>query len=205
MGAAVDCEAIGSSLLGQPVNALTSLALVVAGLVVVGRDRWVAAALAATGVGSFLFHGPLAPGGEWIHDTTLAWLVLIVGLRSRGWQRHGAIGLAVIGPLFLLAPAAADRLTVALVVVTLWLLLSDGRRPATLGPVTLLAVSAIVGRLGATGGPWCDPDSLVQLHGLWHFGASVAVAWWAIARAERNHHDVWISPTKASDSDAELS
>ena len=203
MGAAVDCEAIGFGLLGQPVNALSSLALVVAGLVVLGRDRWVASALAATGVGSFLFHGPLAPGGEWIHDVTLAWLIVVVGLKSRGWEhRFGAIGLAGIAPFFYVAPSLADPLTVVLVVATLLLLVSENRRFDTLGPIALLAISAIVGRLGSTGGPWCNPDSVLQTHGLWHVGAAVAVGWWAIGHVERNQPPRQMGATA---SDAELS
>ena len=206
MGAAVDCEAIGLGLLGQPVNALSSLALVVAGLVVLGRDRWVATALAATGVGSFLFHGPLAPRGEWIHDVTLAWLILVVGLKSRGWERRfGAVGLAGIAPFFYVAPALADPLTAALVVVTLFLLVSDSRRFDTVGPIALLGVSAIVGRLGSSGGPWCDPGSVLQTHGLWHIGAAVAVGWWAIGHSERYQAGVLSLSADAKRSDAEFS
>jgi hypothetical protein len=202
MGAAVDCEAIGSGLLGQPVNSLSSLALVVAGLFVLSRDRWVAGALAATGIGSFLFHGPLAPGGEWIHDVTLAWLILVVALRSRGSvNRYGAGGLAAVAVVFFVVPSVADTVTVALVIVTLLLLVSDGRRVDALGPVALLAVSAIVGRLGATGGTWCDPGSMLQTHALWHAGAAVAVGWWAIGYAERNG----VPDRSSTPSDAELS
>ena len=186
MGAAVDCETIGLGLLGQPVNALSSLALVVAGLVVLGRDRWVASALAATGVGSFLFHGPLAPGGEWIHDVTLAWLIVVVGLKSRGWERRfAAIGLAGIAPFFYVAPSLADPLTVVLVVATLLLLVSENRRFDTMAPIAMLGLSAIVGRLGSTGGPWCDPGSVLQTHALWHVGAAVAGAWWAIGHGQK--------------------
>ena len=193
MGAAVDCEAIGPGLLGQPVNALTSLALVVAGAVLLTRSRWIAIALAATGFGSFLFHGPLAPGGEWIHDVTLAWLILVVGMKSRGWEyRFGAIGLAAIGPIFLVAPRLADPLTAALVIVTLLLLVSDSRDLDTLGPIALLAISAVIGRLGSTGGPLCDPDSVLQTHGAWHVGAAVAVAWWAF-RHDHERHEVAVT------------
>jgi hypothetical protein len=39
---------------------------------------------------------------------------------------------------------------------------------------------AIFGRLGDTGGPLCDADSLFQPHGVWHIGAAVAVGWWAM-------------------------
>ena len=203
MGAAVDCEAIGTGLLGQPVNSLSSLALVIAGLWVLSRDRWVAAALVATGIGSFLFHGPLAPGGEWIHDVTLAWLIVVVGLRSRGWERRsGALGLAAIALVFSVAPTLADPLTVVLVVATLLLLVSDSRRLDTLGPLALLAVSAIVGRLGSTGGPWCDPDSILQTHALWHVGAAAAVGWWVFGHHEGGRAG---APASMSVSDAELS
>lgn len=206
MGAAVDCEAIGADLLGQPVNALSSLALVVAGLVVLGRDRWVAIALAATGVGSFLFHGPLAPGGEWIHDVTLAWLILVVGLGSRGWERQfGAAGLAIVASVFYLVPSLAEPLTAILVVVTLVLLVSESRGFETLGPIALLAVFAVVGRLGATGGPWCDPTSAFQTHALWHVGAAAAVGWWAVAHSEEARADELHRPPEDTiSSDAEF-
>lgn len=182
MGATVDCEAIGAGLLGQPINAVTSLALLAAGLFVFerARDVWVAAGLAAAGLGSFLFHGPLAPGGVWIHDVTLAWLILVVGLRARSLERVGALlGLAVIGPAFLVLGDAADVLTGALAAAVILLLVSNARGRDTLGPLILLGVSAVIGRLGATGGPLCDPDSLFQTHGVWHLGAAAAVAWWA--------------------------
>ena len=41
--------------------------------------------------------------------------------------------------------------------------------------------SAVVGRLGATGGPLCDPGSWLQPHGLWHISAAAALGWWAVA------------------------
>ncbi|HLF43892.1 MAG TPA: hypothetical protein VJA46_10265, partial [Acidimicrobiia bacterium] len=81
MGAAADCESIGVGLLRQPVNSLTTLAFAVAGIVVMTRrpERlWVGIALIATGIGSFLFHGPMPGGSEWAHDVTLAWLLLVV-------------------------------------------------------------------------------------------------------------------------------
>ncbi len=185
MGAAVDCETIGSGLLAQPVNAVTSLAFVFVAVIVLIRtdDRWVAIGLAGVGIGSFLFHGPLAPGGEWIHDVTLAWLIVLVGLRVRGMEHVGApLGLAVIGTVFGVAPELADPLTAALLVITLFVLLTD--RPGRAGALALalLGMSALIGRFGATGNPLCDPTSLVQTHGLWHIGAAAAIGLWAVAR-----------------------
>lgn len=185
MGAAADCETIGSGLLAQPVNAVTSLAFVFVAVIVLIRtdDRWVAIGLAGVGIGSFLFHGPLAPGGEWIHDVTLAWLIVLVGLRVRGMEHVGApLGLAVIGPVFAVAPELADPLTAALLILTLFALMADQPGRAAAPPLALLGLSALIGRLGATGNPLCDPASLVQTHGLWHIGAAAAVGWWAVAR-----------------------
>jgi hypothetical protein len=43
---------------------------------------------------------------------------------------------------------------------------------------------AVIGRLGSTNWPLCDPASPWQTHGLWHLGAAVAVTWWAIGSRE---------------------
>jgi len=146
MGAIRDCEAIGESVLGQPVNSLTTLAFLVAGAVVwrlTGR-RGVAVGLAATGVGSFLFHGPMPSYAQITHDLTLWFLIgvvvvsIVVEHRSTREWRH------------------------------------------LIGPLLLLGAVAVVGRLGATDNPLCDPDSLWQPHGLWHIGSAAAVTWWAL-------------------------
>jgi hypothetical protein len=184
MGAAADCESIGSGLLRQPVNSLTTFAFILAGILVISRRperRWVGIALVATGIGSFLFHGPMPGGSEWAHDVTLAWLLLVVaadGSRWEGWSRiPGLAGVAVVFGLF---PLAADPISVVLTIVALISVLRADRSAATWAAVSLLAVSGLVGRLGATNWPWCDPDSTMQLHGFWHLGAAAAVTTWAL-------------------------
>jgi hypothetical protein len=183
MGAAADCEAIGSGFLGQPVNALTTVGFMIAGALILARRperRWVGIALVATGVGSFLFHGPMPPGSEWTHDVTLTWLIVVVAGAGTRVERFTQLpALAVIGVVFALAPAVADPLAVALTIVALVSVLRGGNY-AALPPLLLLGAVAIIGRLGATGGPLCDPDALLQPHGVWHLGAAAAVAWWAI-------------------------
>lgn len=191
MGAAADCELITGGFLGQPVNAVTTLALVGAGLWVARRPRlrWVGLALVATGIGSFLFHGPMPTGSEWAHDVTLAWLILTIGGLGWIWERWTRVpGLVVLGALFALAPAIADPVAMGLTVVAGALLLIRDRSSATMAPLALLAAVAITGNLGATGGPLCVPESLLQAHGLWHIGSAVAVAWWAAG---------WRRPTTA--------
>jgi hypothetical protein len=183
MGAAADCEAIGPGFLGQPVNALTTIGFVIAGGLVVARRperRWVGIALIATGLGSFLFHGPMPPGSEWAHDVSLTWLIVVVaGAGTRVERFTWLPSLLVIGALFALAPAVADPAAAALTIVAVVSVLR-GRDYTSLAPLLLLAAVAVFGRLGATEGPLCDPDALFQPHAVWHLGAAIAVAWWAI-------------------------
>ena len=185
MGAAVDCELIGQGFLGQPVNSLTTLAFVVAGAFLLrhSRLRWVGVALIATGVGSFLFHGPMSAGSQWAHDVSLAWLILVIVGLGYPWERLTRLpGLAVIAVVFALAPPIADPVAVVLTVIALATILQKDHSLATVALFAILGIVAILGRLGATGGPLCNPTSLWQWHGLWHVGASVAVAWWALTR-----------------------
>lgn len=184
MGAEVDCELFGTGLLGQPVNTLTTIAFVVGGAILVGRRavRWVGIGLIATGVGSFLFHGPVTPGAQWAHDVSLAWLILLVAGVGRSWEHLTRIpGLTAIGIVLWVVPGVADVLAVLLTLATIALLLQRDRSLRTIGPMALLASSAIIGRLGATGGPLCDPTSLLQPHGFWHVAAAAAITWWGLA------------------------
>ncbi|HWL49812.1 MAG TPA: hypothetical protein VNT92_08030 [Acidimicrobiia bacterium] len=184
MGAAADCEVIGAGFLGQPINALTTFGFVAAGIIVIlrrGDMRWIGLGLVATGIGSFLFHGPMPPGNEWVHDVTLAWLVTMVAGWGTRWERFTQVpALLIIGALFAVIPVIADPLAVALTLVALLSILRSDRSPAALAPLLLLAVVAVYGRLGATGGPLCDPGSLLQPHAVWHLGAATAVVWWAL-------------------------
>lgn len=190
MGAAADCEIIGPGFLGQPVNSLTTFAFVVAGavLIVVRPDRrWVGIGLAATGMGSFLFHGPMPPGSEWAHDVTLAWLIAIVaGIGSR-WERHSRFpALVVLAIAFATVPVIADPVAFVMTVLALLTVLRHDRSRPVLAPLLVLAVVAGYGRLGATGAPLCDPESILQPHGVWHIGSALAVAWWAVAYSGRS-------------------
>lgn len=183
MGAAADCELIGAGFLGQPINALTTIGFLLAGGIVIARRperRWVGIALAATGIGSFLFHGPMPPGNEWAHDVTLAWLLAVVagtGTRAEAYSRLPT--LVAIGAVFALAPSLGDPIAVALTIVAVVSVLRD-RNYAALPPLLLLGAVAVFGRLGATGGPLCDPASWFQPHGVWHLGSALAVLWWAL-------------------------
>lgn len=188
MGAAADCEVIGAGFLGQPVNALTTVGFVVAGLFVLSRRtdcRWIGIGLMATGVGSFLFHGPMPPANEWAHDVTLAWLLALVAGWGTLWERFTRLpALLAISVIFALVPVIADPLAVVLTAVALISILRRDRSAATMVPLLLLAAVAVFGRLGATGGPLCDPESLLQPHAVWHLGSAIAVTWWVLASVD---------------------
>ena len=129
MGALQDCEAVVHAVLGQPVNSLTTLAFLAGGAIVILRTPhvWIGIASIATGVGSFVFHGPMPPYGEWVHDFTLAWLLLVVGAHGRSWERWSHLpGLAVLAGLVLI-PGAGDPLGAALAAMAIVLLLLDDR------------------------------------------------------------------------------
>ncbi len=123
---------------------------------------------------------------EWAHDVSLAWLILIVaGLGSRFEKWTQLPGLAALGVVFALLPAAGDPVGAGLAVVAVIAIVRDEFSVANLAPLVALAVVAVLGRLGATGGPLCVPPSIWQWHGLWHVGAAGAVAWWAWHWADR--------------------
>jgi len=185
MGAAADCETIGAGFLGQPVNSLTTIAFVVAGLVVIVRRpdrRWVGLGLAATGIGSFLFHGPMLAGSEWAHDVTLVWLVTIVAGTGTSWERLTRLpALLFLAVALALVPVMGDPFGVAMTALALVTILIRDHSASAMAPLLLLGVVAVYGRLGATAGPLCDPASLFQPHGVWHLGSALAVSWWALA------------------------
>lgn len=97
-----DCEALRDGWLGQPANTVSSLAYVVAGAYVLrrGGPRAPALALASVGVGSVLYHGPMPPGAELVHDGSIVALgavILLTGWRRPlRWPPVAALGAAIV-------------------------------------------------------------------------------------------------------------
>lgn len=105
--AAADCEQIRPGRIGQPANALSSLAFVAAAVPIAraahrrSRPVWlaVAAATAVEGLGSVAYHGPGGPRSKRLHDAGLVALVatLAMALASEGTpipRRPWTAGLA---------------------------------------------------------------------------------------------------------------
>ncbi len=193
-----DCERIGAGLLNQPVNAWSSVAYVVFGLWLVVRsvrtrgaetpvEIVYGAALASIGIGSVAFHGPVPPGARLMHDLTIAAALTVIAARNVGtlreWAPWGVLAtsgiiVAIIGAVMAVAPDAGNMLTGvvgATAVASEAVLYRTGRRRFSSRvakilamTVGLLIVAAIIKVLGRTGGPLCDPESVLQGHALWH-------------------------------------
>jgi hypothetical protein len=108
---ASDCEALRDGWLGQPVNAVSSLAYVAAGLYVLqrGGPSGLAAALGAVGVGSVLYHGPMPAGAELVHDGSIA--VLLGAVAVVAWRRRSLPRPPTVAVMALAAAVAVNVLT----------------------------------------------------------------------------------------------
>lgn len=196
VAAAVDCESLHSGWPQQPVNAWSSLAFVAVGgvLAIRGRSpagRLVGVGAVLVGVGSLLFHGDDGDFGAWLHDWSIAALLLflIFSMRWGGGERPWltGLGLAAVGSaaLIWIAPGAGEWVGGALA-------LGVGAREAVLWstrdrlPMTLAVGSAGAGGLltilGRSSGPWCAPESVLQPHAGWHILAAAGLAFYAVAR-----------------------
>ncbi|MBO1752695.1 hypothetical protein J4G33_12850 [Actinotalea sp. BY-33] len=184
------CEPLAPGLLAEPVAAVTSLAFVVAALVIVlttrGRSGY-ALLVAGVGVGSVIAHGPDPAYADLAHDLPLVATLAFVAAdsaaalrrRSRSWWWWAGPTVALV-PLILLAPRIADLaqagIAVLAVALTVWRAARDpASRTRIAWTVGLLAVGAVIGTLSRAGGPLCVPESVIQGHAVWHVLASAAL------------------------------
>jgi len=207
-----DCELRDDWLLEQDVNAWSSLAYVVVGLVLaweVHRARLpravygLAAIIVAEGFGSLLYHGAASDFGQFLHDVPLigalgfvaGWHVGRLSGRANGASLIGlVVGLAVSAALWALAPDATNiAVGVAVGTIVVASLIARQRSMTAVWSWPLLGLGAFaiaMWALGTPASPACDADSWLQPHGLWHvLTAIVALAWVdrAYAAAEPDH------------------
>jgi hypothetical protein len=195
-----DCELRDDWFLEQDLNAWSSLAYVVAGVLLaweVHRSRLpravygLAAVVAAEGVGSLLYHGAAGDLSQFLHDVPLIGALAFVAgwhvgrLRDRadaGSLVGLALGLAVASVLWVVAPDTTN-VTAAVAVVVIVGASLVARRRAMAGvwswPLVALGVVAVsMWGLGTPDSPVCDADSWAQPHAVWHvLTAIVALAW----------------------------
>jgi hypothetical protein len=178
-GAAVDCERILEGW-GQPVNTITAFAFVAVAIMVLWRGAsWPTSLLiAGVGVGSILFHGPMPPGAEFLHDLSIGWVLVWIILSEAGRLRLWPWGFGVVG-LLMFTPIIADPGQAVLAAVSIVVVLNRRHR-FRWWMLGLLGLGALVGTFSRTDGPWCLPDSIWQGHGFWHVASATALALWAI-------------------------
>lgn len=206
-----DCETLRDDRLAQPVNAITSSAYVAVGAVVVAsgriRGRELVAAvlygicLVGIGLGSILFHGPQPAGSRILHDLPILLTVVFIAVHDLDpvWirMRHpmrwfvGAVPVATALTLF--APdvgGIATAIGVGAISVLEAVIARRRLRPMATGrphrwhraTVGVSAVAASWWLLGRSDSFACDPDSVVQFHGLWHLLSAVLLGlWWWLA------------------------
>lgn len=158
-----------------------------------------AATVVAVGLGSVAFHGPMPSWGRFVHDLPIAAvLVFVIAydvtlVRDSGVRAAlGASALLLGVCAFVLAvwPDASNPLDSVLVVGAVVAEVAVARSPKRVAAgrgrvrdpgvwilgAAVLATGAALNALGRTDAPLCDPDSLAQLHGVWHV-LTAAVLW----------------------------
>ena len=191
-----DCERCRPGFVSQPVNAVSSLGYVVAGVAMLrdaGERRPIETLVAwssiAAGVGSVAFHGPGGPVSRVVHDAGLIALLTSAGLADL--EREADIDLGpVVRAVIPVASLVVARsrwsesvqvLVGAAAVAGEAVRLRRNRRADGRAMLPVAAIGATAHLLGRTGGPLCDPDSLLQPHAFWHLTTAATV--WLRARS----------------------
>lgn len=197
--AASDCERCRPGLIAQPVNTVSSLAFVVSGAALLrsGRRRdsstpaetavgwWAVGA----GLGSVAYHGPGTGFGRYLHDASLLGLLGSMAVADAGVVFGRRPPAAVVAAASAVAVVAARPATsmAAQLGFGLTATAAEAARFAA-APASgaerwrrrlegaVAGAGAVAHLLGRTGGPWCDPSSVVQPHALWH-GAMATAVW----------------------------
>jgi dihydroceramidase len=175
--AGCDCEAPGPGPIRQPANAWSSLALSLAGCLLLtalpkaagDKESRVTAAgtkpglLARVGEAACLLIPALAlllagTAAFWFHAGLTAWAARLDGI---------AVGI-------LIAALAAHRWWPRRAGCSPW----AARGVPAVVPWLLLALGAAAWFLGRSGGPWCRPDAPLQAHAAWHLLAAAAIFLW---------------------------
>jgi hypothetical protein len=205
-----DCERLRDGLIAQPANTVSSLAYVAVGMWVLARvvrgdvprrgaGLALGVALIAVGAGSVAFHGPGGGGGRFVHDLSIAGLLLVIvgtdlDTLGRSWLPIVAVaaGAAV---MLVVAPDSSNAVTAVLGVGAAGTEVAVSRighlrttradRVAYAVAAGCLALGVTVQLLGRTAAPLCDPDEVWQGHALWHVLTAVALGAWSLPALRR--------------------
>jgi hypothetical protein len=202
------CERYRDAFLGQPANAVTSGAFVLAGvgIFVAGRrsgsqrdtvvrdHRTVvfAVLVTAVGMGSFVQHGPHPDWQAYAHDLPLAGvLVFLANDAVADLTGHDLGAVWWLAPTVAMVPVVAAGASASTVVqavmgaVAIGLNVVRARlrprlRTTLITALLTVSVGALLGTL-TDRTPLCQPDSFLQGHAVWHVLAAAAL--WRLAPA----------------------
>lgn len=185
---AADCETIRDGLLAQPVEALSALGFVGAGIWLAARHpnrdvRWYGTLLTSVGASSLLFHASAQSWAAPIESVTVValatWLGAAASRRTRvgrpgrvGW----AVATAAAATLMVTIPSSRHAVTGLAFGFAGMRVLGRSSRRRSLPGLGLLGAGLLVYAFSRTGGPLCSPDSLVQGHAVWHLLAAAGLA-----------------------------
>lgn len=188
-------------------DSLSSLAFVLAGIAVAVRDRagrssWTYGMLvAATGIGSWIQHGPDPAFADLAHDlplvALLAYLMVDAAADLTGRRldaRWWVVPTLALLPVVVVAPLAADAAQGAMAAVAVALALQrarlrPGARSTIVVALSLLAVGAVLGTLSRPGMPFEASTAAVPGHAIWHVLAAAALWWLATVVGRRGRRD----------------
>ena len=159
-----DCERLHDGLIAQPVNTASALVYVAVGAWLVGRALPQGAPLRRQRLAFGLAVAAAGVGSVDYHGP---------GSPAARWLHDGSL-YAVVG--FVAVHEVARRVG--------RVRLTPSRRVAYRVALAATAAGAACWWLGRTGGPLCDPDSLLQGHAAWHLLTAISLAAWALAALE---------------------
>ncbi len=156
----------------------------------------VGSVVAAAGAGSVAYHGPGGRMSGWAHDVTITAMLGVIALEdvrevrpdlTTGATLTYAAVMTGVGYLLAVRPSTIRHVTAVLAGAALVAEISarriargDTQRAHRVAEALMTgAVLAYVA--GRTGSRACRPDSMIQLHGLWHSLSGAAMAAWADA------------------------
>ncbi len=173
----IDCEALHDGLIGQPVNAVTAFAFLVAAGAVYRRSKFLSFALAVLTAGSFSFHSDQNSVFGWLDGLGVLLVLWAVVEHRLDGERSPQVWAAVAAVVAVLAipglAGAAPVLLGGVIAATVVIRTTDPKWVAGIGILGAVAVGIYI--LGRNGAPLCDPDSLIQPHAIWHVLAAATV------------------------------
>jgi hypothetical protein len=196
------CERYRDAFMGQPANAVTSGAFVLAGLgiLVAGRQRNIpvrdqptvvfALLVTGVGVGSFMQHGPNPDWQAYAHDLPLAGvLVFLAADAVSDLSGRELSTIWWLAPTVAMVPVVAAGATASTVVQAVMAAAAIGLnlvrarlrprlRKTLITALLTVAVGAVFGTL-MDRTRLCQPDSFLQGHAIWHLLAAAAL--WRLA------------------------